>query len=52
MMNRILEEMLEKYHPLNIKDETNAIKEILQEIVLSGLSRGSILWRFGFKNIL
>ena len=40
MMNRILEEMLEKYHPLNIKDETNAIKEILQEIVLSGLSRG------------
>ncbi len=39
-MNKVLEEMLEKYHPLNIKDKTNAIKEILQEIVLSGLSRG------------
>ena len=39
-MNKVLEEMLEKYNPQNIKDKTNAIKEILQEIVLSGLSRG------------
>ena len=39
-MNKVLEEMLDKYNPQNIKDKTNAIKEILQEIVLSGLSRG------------
>ena len=39
-MYSILNQMLEKYDIKNIQDETNAIKEIIQEIVLCGLSRG------------
>ena len=33
--------MLAKYEIKNIDDEVNALKEIIQEIVLSGLSRGN-----------
>ena len=36
-MNKIIETMLSKYDDSN---KENAIKEIVQEIVLSGLSRG------------
>jgi len=39
-MNSVLMTMLEKYEIKNAEDETNAIKEIIQEIVLCGLSRG------------
>ena len=39
-MNNILQKMLEKYEINNEQDEINAMKEIIQEIVLSGLSRG------------
>ena len=39
-MNSILMNMLEKYDIKNVEDETNAMKEIIQEIVLCGLSRG------------
>lgn len=39
-MNNILNQMLEKYEIKNIQDETNAMKEIIQEIVICGLSRG------------
>lgn len=39
-MNNILEQMLSKYEIKNTNDEINALKEIIQEIVLSGLSRG------------
>lgn len=39
-MNNILQKMLEKYEIKNEQDEINAMKEIIQEIVLSGLSRG------------
>lgn len=39
-MNNIFEIMLNKYHPKDSKQKKNAIKEIVQEIVLSGLSRG------------
>lgn len=39
-MNNVLMQMLDKYNVKNTKDETNAIKEIIQEIVLCGLSRG------------
>lgn len=38
-MNNIIEQMLEKYEIKNSNDELNALKEIIQEIVLSGLSR-------------
>lgn len=39
-MNSVLQNMLSKYEIKNREDETNAIKEIIQEIVLCGLSRG------------
>ena len=39
-MNNVIEQMLSKYEIKNINDEINALKEIIQEIVLSGLSRG------------
>lgn len=39
-MNNVIEQMLQKYEIKNTKDEINALKEIIQEIVLSGLSRG------------
>lgn len=39
-MNNIICQMLSKYEIKNTQDEINALKEIIQEIVLSGLSRG------------
>ena len=39
-MNTILNQMLKKYDIRNIQDETNAMKEIIQEIIICGLSRG------------
>lgn len=39
-MNSVLQNMLSKYEIKNITDETNAMKEIIQEIVICGLSRG------------
>lgn len=39
-MNNIIKQMLEKYKIKNTIDEINSLKEIIQEIVLSGLSRG------------
>lgn len=39
-MNSVFEIMLNKYQPKDSSERENAIKEIVQEIVLSGLSRG------------
>lgn len=39
-MNSVIQNMLAKYNIKNKTDETNAMKEIIQEIVLCGLSRG------------
>lgn len=39
-MNNIIEQMLDKYEINNLADEINALKEIVQEIILLGLSRG------------
>ncbi len=39
-MNNVLKNMLDKYDIKNTTDETNAIKEIIQEIAICGLSRG------------
>ena len=40
-MNNVIEQMINKYEIKNTNDEVNALKEIIQEIVLSGLSRGN-----------
>lgn len=39
-MNSVLKSMLKKYEIKNERDEINAMKEIIQEIVICGLSRG------------
>ena len=39
-MQQVLNQMLSKYQINNLQDKENAIKEIVQEVVLCGLSRG------------
>jgi predicted nucleotidyltransferase component of viral defense system len=38
-MQTILNQMINEYEPVNINEQKNAIKEVVQEIVLCGLSR-------------
>ncbi len=47
-MNNVIETMLEKYNPQNNNERENAIKEIIQEIALSGLSRGGFFEKAAF----
>lgn len=47
-MNNIIEQMINKYEIKNTNDEINALKEIIQEIVLCGLSRGGFFDEVAF----
>ncbi len=47
-MQPILSQMLSKYQINNIEDKKNAVKEIVQEIVLCGLSRGGFFREAAF----
>lgn len=47
-MDNVIQIMLEKYHPSNDVEKENAIKEIIQEIVLAGLSRGGFFSQAAF----
>lgn len=47
-MDNIVQVMLEKYHPSNNVERENAVKEIIQEIVLAGLSRGGFFSQAAF----
>lgn len=47
-MQQVLGQMLSKYQINNIEDKKNAIKEIVQEIVLCGLSRGGFFKESAF----
>lgn len=47
-MNSIIETMLSRYNPQNNDERENAIKEIIQEIVLAGLSRGGFFEKAAF----
>lgn len=47
-MNNVIEQMILKYDTKNINDEINALKEIIQEIVLSGLSRSDFFEKAAF----
>ena len=38
-MKTILEQMVEKYNPKNNEEKKHVIKEVLQEMVLCGLSK-------------
>lgn len=37
-MNTVIEQMIGKYEPATMYDRKNAMKEVIQEIVLCGLS--------------
>ena len=47
-MNSALEIMIRKYNPKNNLERENAIKEIIQEIALAGLSRGGFFEKAAF----
>lgn len=47
-MNSVIGTMLEKYNPQNNEERENAIKEIVQEIALAGLSRGGFFEKAAF----
>ncbi len=47
-MNNAIEVMLEKYNPQNSRERENAVKEIIQEITLCGLSRGGFFEKAAF----
>ena len=47
-MNNIIETMIARYHPQNQMERENAIKEIIQEIALAGLSRAGFFSKAAF----
>ncbi len=47
-MNSVIKLMLDKYNPQNNVDRENAIKEIIQEIALAGLSKGGFFEKAAF----
>ncbi|MFZ4403574.1 MAG: nucleotidyl transferase AbiEii/AbiGii toxin family protein [Pseudobdellovibrionaceae bacterium] len=47
-MNEAVEQMLIKYNPQSVEDHENALKEILQEIILLGLDRNDFFEKAAF----
>ena len=47
-MNHILTEMLARYQTENLTERKNAVKEVMQEIVLCGLSRAGFFQKAAF----
>ena len=47
-MNTVITEMLNQYHADGLTDKKNAVKEIMQEIVLCGLSRAGFFQKAAF----
>ena len=47
-MNNVIKTMLSKYTINNVFDKKNALKEVVQEIVLCGLSRGGFFYNAAF----
>lgn len=44
----IIQQMINKYHPKTIEDKKHAIKEVLQEVVLAGLSKTDFFYHAAF----
>ena len=40
-LNTMMEQMLKQYHTQTVHDQKNAMKEVMQEIILCGLSRAN-----------
>ena len=47
-MNHVISEMMKQYHADGLTDKKNAVKEIMQEIVLCGLSRAGFFQKAAF----
>ena len=47
-MDSVIETMINRYNPKNNEERENAIKEIIQEIALAGLSRGGFFNKVAF----
>ena len=47
-MTTPVQQMIEKYHCKNIMEYKNALKEVIQEIALCGLSRGGFFTKTAF----
>lgn len=47
-MTNVIEEMLQQYDAISVYDKKNAVKEIMQEIVLCGLSRAGFFKEVAF----
>lgn len=47
-MNTVIKDMIMKYEIENQKDEVNALKQVLQEIILSGLAKGGFFKEAAF----
>jgi hypothetical protein len=47
-MKTILEQMIEEYHPKNNEEKRNVMKEVMQEIVLCGLSKAGFFSEAAF----
>lgn len=47
-MNNVILQMINQYEIKNTNDEINALKEIIQELILSGLSRGGFFSEAAF----
>lgn len=47
-MNNIIEQMLSRYEPATMYDRKNAMKKVIQEIVLCGLSRADFFKKAAF----
>ncbi len=47
-MNSILEQMLNKYDAVTLYDKKNAVKEIIQEVILCGLARAGFFKQAAF----
>lgn len=47
-MNSVLKQMLNKYETNSLEDEKNALKEVIQEVILCGLSRAGFFKEVAF----
>lgn len=47
-MKTVIQEMVEKYHSKNLYEQKNAIKEVMQEIILYGLSQAEFFKEAAF----
>lgn len=47
-MKTVIQEMVETYHPKNLYEQKNAMKEVMQEIILYGLSQANFFKKAAF----